>query len=39
MEQEIKLHDNNKAFSWSIPQGPYQFFSEEDIQSFNEKDM
>ena len=37
MEQEIKLHDNNKAFSWSIPQGPYQFFSEEDIQSFNEK--
>ena len=36
MDQEIKLHDNNKEFSWNSPRGPYNFFSEEDINCFNE---
>ena len=36
MDQEIKLHANNKSFSWNIPKGPYHYFSEEDINCFNE---
>ena len=32
MDQDIRLHDNNKDFAWSIPEGPYNFFSEEDIR-------
>ena len=36
MEQEIKLHANNKTFKWNIPEGPYSFFSDEDINCFNE---
>ena len=37
MDQDIKLHDNNKTFSWDIPKGPHTFFSQEDVKSFNEK--
>jgi ectoine hydroxylase-related dioxygenase (phytanoyl-CoA dioxygenase family) len=37
MDQEIKLHANNTNFSWNIPEGPYGFFSKEDIKCFNEK--
>ena len=37
MDQDIRLHDNNKDFAWSIPEGPYNFFSEEDINNFDEK--
>ena len=36
MEQEIKLHANNTSFKWNIPEGPYSFFSDEDINCFNE---
>ena len=36
MDQDIKLHANNKSFSWSIPEGPYRYFSKEDIDCFNE---
>ncbi len=36
MEQEIKLHANNTTFKWNIPEGPYSFFSDEDINCFNE---
>ena len=36
MKQEIKLHDNNKEFSWSVPAGPYKFFSDKDVECFNE---
>ena len=36
MDQDIKLHDNNKTFSWDIPKGPHTFFSQEDVKSFNE---
>ena len=36
MDQEIKLHANNSTFSWNIPEGPYKFFSEQEIRSFNE---
>ena len=37
MDQDIRLHDNNKYFAWSVPEGPYNFFSEEDINNFDEK--
>ena len=37
MEQEIKLHANNTTFTWNIPEGPYNFFSDEDINCFNER--
>ena len=36
MDQEIKLHANNKSFFWNIPAGPYRYFSKEDIACFNE---
>ena len=36
MNQDIKLHDNNKDFTWSVPEGPYKFFSQEDIDCFYE---
>jgi len=37
MEQDLKLHNSNKSFSWSVPKGPYNFFSDEDIECFNQK--
>ena len=37
MDKDIKLHESNKSFSWTMPDGPYTFFSDEDITSFNEK--
>ncbi|SVE07798.1 uncharacterized protein METZ01_LOCUS460652, partial [marine metagenome] len=24
-----EIHPDNKGFSWSVPQGPYQYLSEE----------
>ena len=36
MTQEVKLHENNKGFEWSVPTGPYQFLSPEQIKSFDE---
>ena len=36
MDQEIKLHANNKSFFWNIPEGPYRYFSTEEIACFNE---
>ena len=36
MTKRLKLHENNKSFSWSIPEGPYSFFSDEEITCFNE---
>ena len=37
MDKDIRLHESNKSFSWSMPDGPYTFFSDEDITLFNEK--
>ena len=37
MDKDIRLHESNKSFSWTMPDGPYTFFSDEDITSFNEK--
>lgn len=36
MKQDIKLHDKNKEFSWSVPSGPYHFFSDQEVKSFND---
>ena len=36
MTQEIRLHENNKSFEWSLPAGPYDFLSPEQIKSFDE---
>ena len=36
MTKTLQLHENNKSFSWSIPEGPYSFFSDEEITCFNE---
>ena len=36
MTQEVKLHENNNGFDWSIPKGPYEFLSDEQITSFDE---
>ena len=36
MSQEVKLHENNKGFEWSMPAGPYDFLSPEQIKSFDE---
>ncbi len=36
MTQEVKLHENNKEFEWSMPAGPYDFLSPEQIKSFDE---
>ena len=36
MTQEVKLHENNKEFEWSMPAGPYDFLSPEQITSFDE---
>ena len=38
MTQEVKVHDNNKGFEWSMPVGPYEFLSPEQITSFDEND-
>ena len=37
MDKDIRLHESNKSFSWTMPDGPYTFFSDEDITLFNEK--
>ena len=31
-----KLHEHNKNFDWSIPSGPYEFLSHEQVKSFDE---
>ena len=36
MTQEVKLHENNNGFDWSIPKGPYEFLNAEQIASFDE---
>ena len=36
MTQEVKVHVNNKGFEWSMPDGPYEFLSPEQIKSFDE---
>ena len=36
MTQEVKLHENNKGFKWSMPAGPYDFLNPEQIKSFDE---
>ena len=36
MTQEVKLHENNEGFEWSMPAGPYNFLSPEQIKSFDE---
>ena len=36
MTQEVKLHENNTGFEWSMPAGPYDFLSPEQIKSFDE---
>ena len=36
MTQKVKVHDNNKGFEWSMPDGPYEFLSPEQIKSFDE---
>ncbi len=36
MTQEVKLHENNNGFNWSIPKGPYEFLNDEQIKSFDE---
>ena len=35
MKQDIKLHEKNREFSWSVPPGPYKFFSDEDVERFD----
>ena len=34
--QDLKLHDKNEGFTWSMPKGPFSFFSDEDIRCFDE---
>ena len=36
MTPKVKLHENNKGFEWSMPAGPYDFLSPEQIKSFDE---
>ena len=36
MTQEVKMHENNKGFEWSMPDGPYEFLNPEQIKSFDE---
>ena len=36
MTQEVKVHENNKGFEWSMPNGPYEFLSPQHIKSFDE---
>ena len=36
MPQEVKLHENNKKFDWSIPSGPYEFLNSNQIRCFDE---
>ncbi len=36
MNQKVKLHEHNKNFDWSIPSGPYEFLSHEQVKSFDE---
>ena len=36
MTQEVKIHENNKGFEWSMPDGPYEFLNPEQIKSFDE---
>ena len=35
MTQEVKLHENNKRFEWSMPAGPFEFLNPEQIKSFD----
>ena len=32
-----EVHPDNKGFSWSVPQGPYQYLSEEQVRQYDEK--
>ena len=32
-----EIHPDNKGFSWSVPQGPYQYLSEEQVKQYDEK--
>ena len=32
-----EIHPDNKGFSWSIPEGPYQYLSKEEVEQFDKK--
>ena len=32
-----EIHPDSKDFSWSVPQGPYQYLSEKQVKHFDEK--
>ena len=32
-----EIHPDNQGFSWSVPQGPYQYLSEEQVKQYDEK--
>ena len=39
MTQEVKLHEKNNGFDWSIPKGPYEFLNDEQIKSLPNTDL
>ena len=32
-----EIHPDNKGFSWSVPKGPYQYLSEEQVEQYDRK--
>ena len=32
-----EIHPDNKDFSWSVPKGPYQYLSEEQVEQYDKK--
>ena len=32
-----EVHPDNKNFSWSVPKGPYQYLSEEQVEQYDKK--
>ena len=32
-----EVHPDNKNFSWSVPKGPYQYLSEEQVEQYDRK--
>ena len=32
-----EIHPDNKGFSWSVPKGPYQYLSDEEVKQFDKK--
>ncbi|MBV06507.1 MAG: hypothetical protein CMD53_04115 [Gammaproteobacteria bacterium] len=35
MSQEIKIHEKNNNFNWSVPSGPYEFLNDDQVKFFD----